>query len=378
MRGVNDLHRKRQQTSNAMNTNRNDYLLVEAVYSAATDAERWPLLLCELANVFDSHVARLRAALPHSLPIDLEYHRPAARPTLALAYRGLPAAHRSRPLDKRSRVLSRSFQLSMGHNGNLALRRSRTAPGFTAEDFDRFERVVDHVRRTFEIYAQLSAFNAARRAALGVLDTYGQGIVLVKRDGKVVFTNPAARLVFDALDGLVVHEETIRCANPAADRALSAAIGRATNFSDAAIPKGGIAVKVDRISANVPYSLRVFPGTEVTASEAMTPTARLATVFVTDPLKPVGAKPDGLSQFFNVGETQADVLWQLMGGKSVRQIAIGLRITENAVRQHLKVLFGATGTSSQAALLAHAFAAAPWHLATSPSPPTQPSEATPT
>jgi DNA-binding CsgD family transcriptional regulator len=76
-----------------------------------------------------------------------------------------------------------------------------------------------------------------------------------------------------------------------------------------------------------------------------------AIVFVGDPEVREETDADLLSLYYDLSRAEARVASLLVQGKSVREVAEGLRVSLNTARTHLKRIFEKTGTRRQAELM---------------------------
>lgn len=74
-------------------------------------------------------------------------------------------------------------------------------------------------------------------------------------------------------------------------------------------------------------------------------------LFLSDPESRYHAAPERLSRLFDLTPSQASLLSRLIGGESVMQAAVALRIRPETARSHLKAVLDRTNTHRQSDLV---------------------------
>lgn len=350
--------------------------LVEFIYDAATEPDRWRRCLAALGREFDAHVA---AILLHEPPVGCpeatasigmaaelieEYRERHHRDDVWLrCVRALPsgAVVRSEELLpyeelRRSaffeRFLARADVHHMlcatlagrGHDERcfVTLERSdRTGP-FDDRSRDLLGALVPHLQRAMLIDRRLRDAAAGERSGYAAIDRLGDGVALLAPSGRCVHLNPAAERLVRSGGALAVRGGRLR-ARPAAldarlrhlvDRSLA---GRAGALS---IPRGPRQVGLQVVVAPL-------------AEEETGGPRRQARVLV------FLAAPDGdslpserrLGRCFGLTPAEARLTRRLVEGQTLPSAAAALGISTNTARTHLKRAFEKTGARRQAELV---------------------------
>jgi DNA-binding CsgD family transcriptional regulator len=169
------------------------------------------------------------------------------------------------------------------------------------------------------------------------------GIVLLDRQGHVLFTNRTAASIVALHDGLAIVKDGIRAATITDTARLRHLIADAMQGATAG------AMRVNRPSHTEPFLVLVAPA----HAHWLWPvdTAPAAVVFITDPGR--SATPDLklLAQLFDLTATEARVTASIAMGKGVPETARALRLSTNTVHTHLQRIFRKVGVNRQTKLV---------------------------
>ena len=330
-----------------------DLQLLDVVYRAATRRDALPDCLEVLAGELAATTAGARISSRGA-----QLDRVAVTREVAPRRRlGGPGVSEPPSLTCGAIALNGRFAHGVALELELEFARPATAAPFTAAERTRFHLLGEHLARALALYQRLVRLDDERRVVLAGLEMIEVGVALVDADGHLQHGNRLAQDIFASLDGLVVHEGRVRCADPRADRALAARVASACSGRGVA---GGL-LRVERISEAAAYGIRVTsPGGALFELGDAAARKRLATLYITDPARRIDVPPAALTARFGFSPAQARVVSALVAGDTVEDIARALGVQANTVRAHLKAVFRLTGTRSQAALVGHVLQAAPW------------------
>jgi DNA-binding CsgD family transcriptional regulator len=181
-----------------------------------------------------------------------------------------------------------------------------------------------------------------------VLETSARGVLLLDRAGRVVFANPAARVLAQAGDSFVLRRERIEALNGQEDAALQRLIGAATRRMGAADAARSGVMRLSRRSGRAELALVAAP---LASATSLVDAGPVAFLLITDP-QTTATRPESLlRQLFGLSAAEARVAERLMLGESPEQAAASLGIKISTARWHLASLYRKTGTRSQAQLM---------------------------
>jgi DNA-binding CsgD family transcriptional regulator/PAS domain-containing protein len=210
----------------------------------------------------------------------------------------------------------------------------------------RIALVVPHIRRALRIGRAFERRQADAATFADVLDRLSAGLLLLDAQGRIVHTNAAAD---DMLrDGRLLRAIGRRLAggDPQAERALreTAILPRA-----AGLGREGVLVPL-RTCDGERYIARAMPlASAALRGAGETPEATTA-VFVRRATMDAPS-PDVIAESYKLTPTELRVLFALVDGGGVPDVAAALGIAETTVKTHLARLFAKTGARRQAELV---------------------------
>lgn len=201
----------------------------------------------------------------------------------------------------------------------------------------------------FRLWAKLRAERVRVVGLEAALDIQGVGIAILDRGAEILFLNSAMRRIIDAGDGLRRHGRALVATDPGCAAHLQVAIaqtiGAASEFDCGGRPAPLLALKRTRGAGAM---LAVLTSIDRICTE---PHGAKVVVSVLDPsdggvraLKPVCA-------LYGLSPVETALVIQLVGGTSLGDAAVLLRIKENTACAYLKQIFSKTETSRQVDLV---------------------------
>jgi pSer/pThr/pTyr-binding forkhead associated (FHA) protein len=176
------------------------------------------------------------------------------------------------------------------------------------------------------------------------LDRLKLGIVLLGRDGSVVFVNHSARVILERAEGLSAGPSGLHSSDPAIARQL-----RAVLKSAAGQPSHGGALLVPQGSGQHPLTVVVTPLSR--ASRPAGCAGAVVAVFISDPDQGIGSGQGLLSRLYGLTPAETRLTGELLQGYTLEEAAEELGISLQTGRTHLRHIFAKTGTRRQSELL---------------------------
>lgn len=346
--------------------------LVADIYASATDPDHWDHTIREISRAMGGNGAAMLSSRDAFWSIDRAMLKPSAAQSYtehfyridhanAAVMTGPVGAIRTgaelvtpyrngefytdwlHPYDMEDALYVR---LTAGPATTCFLVHSDDAGFHTTQRVAQLRGLIVHLQQALRIQHELTATYRRTGALQDAVDTSGNGVLVVGRNGVVLETNVAAERMVRAGDGLTMSSGRLGAhasdAHGQLQRAVWAALG-----SGGATPVAG-ACRCPRPSGRPAYLIRVVPFTKnyVTQSHSST-----ALVVIVDP--ELGAVPDTtvLRQLFGLTRSEADVAVRVMLGESPRQIAETLSVSFNTVRTHLSHVYDKTDTHRQSDLV---------------------------
>jgi len=385
---------------------------IRRLYDAATDAEKWPIFLEEVARAFDANGVHFFRFQPteHALTFSILYGFDEAMLKMfgnAQGLRGALICFEQRyaqlmPFDPRARFVERypsrpfscrqviteeelhsskvykdlldpaDVEYTLGVNlpeddGSqiiIGIFRSKKSTFFKEREVELFGELIPHIKQAVALSEHLARVDFSNRAALEALDSVSFGILIVDEHARVMHANMTAKRIIDLRDGIAVRSGILSLNVKDENEVLHRAIWNAVSSVRLGQASQVQALAASRPSGNEPFPL--FIGT-LWGNHSRYGLGRLdrpvAVVFVTDPAERHEAPAELLRRIFGLTLSEARVCERLAQGATPAQIARDLDITTNTVRVHLRNVFAKTGVGRQAELVSKILSLPLWNQA---------------
>jgi DNA-binding CsgD family transcriptional regulator len=353
---------------------------LDAIYDAATDFARWPAALERLGETFGaSYVALLdrnvhtMQARATAIGLDPASQREffevwSERDVLRLrtrAYRAGMVETDHDILPRRDLLRSDYYNGFMKpHDMHVYMRmtlsvedecrriisfaRPESLGEYAGAEIDHCLRLMPHFQRAARVMRRVEESTLVLAAFSDVLEQSPTGVLLLSRNGRILFANRAARAMAQSADAFLLRGERIEVVNRQSHQALQRLIAGATGRAgqvDAA--RGGV-MRLPRKSGQADFALVAAPLARGTAWAEAGP---VAFILITDP-ETATVRPEAMiRQLFDLSPAETRVAQRLMMGDSPEQVAATLNVTVATARWHLASLYRKTSTSRQAELV---------------------------
>ncbi len=217
------------------------------------------------------------------------------------------------------------------------------AEPYSASELAILGRLLPHLQRAVDLNRKLVAVKAERDSMWNALDALELGVVLLDRNSKGIVCNAAARALLVIGKGLRAHKGRIVAVDHPTNTILQGFIGNAVSARG---NRGGT-MAVPRQEER-PLLVRVTPSLNQAEQGIRAPKAVL---FIRDP---VAALPRGITEIaglYGLSKREAEVAAKLTEDKGAREAAEELGISEVTVRNHIAHALGKTGTKKQSELI---------------------------
>jgi DNA-binding CsgD family transcriptional regulator len=384
--------------------------VIRRLYDAATDADKWPAFLEELARAFTADGSHIVRAQPNqrALSFSVLYgYDEFVRRSYDAADGGWSAAltrferHFSELMPTDPRVLTAwrlpsrpiSCRLAFGaadlHNSKMyqdillpagveyslvvsipeddgtlimfGAFRGPQSTWFREQEVEAFGELIPHVKQAVALSEHLARVDLINRIAFEALDGISIGILLVDENARLVHANATAQRIVDMGDGLYLHGGTLAVSAKEENTALRRAVWESVAEARAGRIAPGEALAITRRSGAEPFPALVATlwGNHLRYGLGRLDRP-LAVVFVTIPEEPQEAPAELLRRLFGLTLAEARLCERLVLGRTVEEAAKDLGIVTDTARVHLKHIFDKTGVGRQAELVAKILATPVW------------------
>lgn len=207
--------------------------------------------------------------------------------------------------------------------------------------------LVPHFQRAVSIGRLFDQDRSAKAVLTETFDRLREPVVLLERNGRIVFVNEAGRAMLDEATLLREWRQELVAVAPEAQRALRELLTAAEN-GDLTEDSAAIPLSASRHSLSFAH---VLPLTSGDRRRANTVGSAIAAVFVRK-TSPASPRPlEALASLYGLTASEVRVLDALTKVSGVRALAELLGLAEATVKTHLHHLFGKTSTTRQSELV---------------------------
>ena len=245
-------------------------------------------------------------------------------------------------------VLRFTLAADPGFRKIISMTRPISLGDYETGDVARCQLLMPHLLRAASVSQQLEKSKLMLASVSDVLERSTTGVLLLDRDGRVVFANRAASAMESAHDSFLLREGWVELLHPDRDASLQRLIAGATGRLDRTdAPRGG-AMRIPRTSAKPDYAVVAAP---LARGSSLLEGGPVAFILITD-AESASARPRSmLSELFGLSAAEVRLAERLMLGESPEEAAAALSIKVSTVRWHLASLYRKTGTRRQAQLV---------------------------
>ncbi|WP_337185357.1 helix-turn-helix transcriptional regulator [Phenylobacterium sp.] len=227
----------------------------------------------------------------------------------------------------------------------LSVFRPERLGDYEPEAMQVLEGVRPHLARAFRLARRLAEAENGLFAAFGMLDRLSSAVVLLDRRLQLIFANREALALAQRSDVFTLDERGLRLRSPRPARELSAMLLAAGG--DRAPPDRPLRLRVARATSPFPLLLQV----ERLETPGLRAGGACVGIFIDDPGAALAADADALADAFGLTPREAALTAVLARGRSPREAAVELEMSEATARTHLKRILDKAGAHRQAELV---------------------------
>ncbi|MEQ8603466.1 MAG: LuxR C-terminal-related transcriptional regulator [Marivibrio sp.] len=243
----------------------------------------------------------------------------------------------------------------------IGVRRGGGGGHYREDDRMMFSLLAPHVRQIAHIQTCLGEAESLKHALARSMDLLGAGVFLINDERRLLHMNRRAEQLVQERDGISITKggilvASIRDSNAALQRAL-----RDVARTDVApAEQTGCVLRLERPNGRRPLSVLISPVNEPMAGALSIAHPRAtAILFVRDPDADLDVAREDVAALCGVSTREAEVIVGLLHGRTIKEVARQMGLTENSARQYVKNILTKTGARSQHDLVGRVFAALP-------------------
>ena len=358
--------------------------LIRKIYDAAGDHERWPSFLQSFtealngrsAALFHHSIGDVRARVSHQFRIVPEWQRAyeqyyAARnewlrngdPSLfapgvvGVGEQAIESSELRKTEFYNDYLVPQGWLHTIGgtirHDAaGMSLITVMGGPGaspFGAREIALFETLMPHLESATRIHDKLTGLDRRLKGAYDALDRLPKAVLLLERDGTLLFLNRAAETLLKARDGIAWTRDGLTVSDPRASASLRKLIaGVLETANRLGMQPGGVTL-VPRPSQRRPYEILVAP---LGSGSAFAPNSQPGiVVFLNDPEEQPLPAVEWVRMLFDLTVAEARMAVALAGGKTIEEAADEFGVSVNTARTQVKSILSKTGVRRQTELV---------------------------
>ncbi|MGB9114681.1 helix-turn-helix transcriptional regulator [Bradyrhizobium sp.] len=225
--------------------------------------------------------------------------------------------------------------------------RDATQPRFTEVECEKMSVLIPHLARALRLERALDTLDFERQVVFSAIDSVALGVVIIDADGRIQFANKLAKDIDRRRDGISLSGGQLRF-NGAENVNIFRHVRRSIQTSAKGSDGGSQVFKVERTSGAEAYP--VIVSSLVTHRNRLSwkgPGDKLAVVFLRDPDHAPETRAELLQRLYGLTNSEARLTDLIALGKTLKQGAMDLGITEASARQYIKRVFKKTGVHGQ-------------------------------
>jgi len=235
--------------------------------------------------------------------------------------------------------------------GIVILRPPGARPGaeFTPADLAFGNRLLTHLRRAFELSAEMLGDEWNRRAMHEVIERLRFGVVLLDSDRRLLKSNRSADRALASRRRLELRDRRLRATRAEDDRKLQTAISRTLEYTEMRRFHLEEFLYFGRAGEHWELDFLLKPLLSGAPGGAMSDAAM---VVIFADLEEVSTFPTlAVRRLYSLSRGEGELLRLLAGGASIAQAAERRGVALNTARTQLKSIFKKTETGSQSELI---------------------------
>ncbi len=352
--------------------------LVESIYDAALNPERWDTVVSGLKDAFDSIGAGffvqtadqrgdghyIHGLDSHEMDVYGEHFASVnpwftipglMKPGRVLTDLSLEKIHNDKGAFLKTEMyqdwckkqdirhlMGGSLQDIHGSLLNFSFFRSQQSGYFTDAEIKCYQRLCRHLIKAVEINARTMGLVPGAGSQEGALDCLRLGVVTLDGFGRIVFVNKYADALLKSNKGLCEKELRLKTVDHSSQKLLDQALDQALNARKSA------ALTLSRSAASE-LSLCVIPVSDKRDFLGMP--SRSVTIFISDPDDREVANVDCLAKRWQLSPLEAQFALQLLKGLNVKEIAVALELTRSTAQWYCKQIMQKLGVRRQSELI---------------------------
>lgn len=219
------------------------------------------------------------------------------------------------------------------------------------DSIDKLTDLAPHFQQALHIYQEFTHLNLKESTLKSALNNVSLGVVLIDNDSQVVYTNQAAKALFDSNGTLTIINQRIITTNSSDTQRLRDAFETALKISENDDDDRTTVLGIKQPNRSRPLSLLVMPLEREGSHLAFGFPESYAAVFVSDPDHCNNMPLAALHNIFSLTKNEAEVAISIANGYSVAKTSEARGVTTETVKSQLKSIYTKLGIQKQTELV---------------------------
>lgn len=220
--------------------------------------------------------------------------------------------------------------------------RTGSAESFNSDEEKLITYLLPHIQRSLRIHMKLQDERRSRNLGEQALEHIAAAILLMEKDGRVIFANQKAELLLRQGNDLKLTNSYLCSSDVKNNHAIKHALYQAENGVGSALKLNNALLNEERV---IMFSPIRTMNSEIYLSNAF------IMAMLTDPAKPSSDHLQAFAALYRLTPAETRVLKQLLEQQTTREIADHLQVSMNTLRTQIKSLFMKTNTKNQRELI---------------------------
>lgn len=232
----------------------------------------------------------------------------------------------------------------------LAVHRPRASSRFTERDEHHMQELLPHLQASLRLQLELLQHRYRDQMLLDLIHRLPMAILLVGPDGQMAFANRHAEAILAKGDGLISVGQRLVAAHRMEHDELRRLIACTASLRpDATVSTGGD-LTISRPSGRRSLTVGIIPLGHALGN-SLAATGGLAAVIVRDSEAETPSGPQRFAAMHHLTPAEERLFALIVSGASLREARTRLGITKNTARSHMKRIYLKTETHRQADLV---------------------------
>lgn len=230
---------------------------------------------------------------------------------------------------------------------SVSLYRGRSSTPFQYSENQVLRLLAPHLQRAFRLQSRFSELKNKSATLQQALDALQTGVIFLGSQGEIAVMNRCAERIVAQRDGLLATRNHLSAEHAPESALLAATIQQAAATSNGHGTSAGGTVLISR-RMRPPLQLLISP---IHNSSAPTSKPVATVVFINDPLQHTRPNQTALQTGYRLTPAECRVSLLLSDGRTLKEIADMIGVTQNTIRSQIKSIFSKTGVRRQGELI---------------------------